>query len=207
MPPFCKGEVSEGMGSEPGKASRAPRSDSLRNRERLLRAAREVFAEGGAGASLEAVARRADLGIGTLYRHFPTREALFQAVYSNEIDDLVDLARQLLAEPDPAEGLRRWLHANIGVIATKRGMVAALAPAPESSKALYADSRRRLVDAVGALMRRPQAEGAMRSDVAPEEVLQALHGIAYGRDDPAWQATALRLIDIFVDGLRLRPAP
>ena len=195
------------MGSEPAKARRAPRSDSLRNRERLLLAAREVFAEGGAGASLEAVARRAELGIGTLYRHFPTRETLFQAVYSNEIDDLVDLATQLLAEPDSTGGLRRWLHANVRVIATKRGMITALAPAPESSKALYVDSQRRLADAVGALMRLPQAEGAMRSDVAPEEVLQALYGIAYGRGDPGWQVTALRLIDVFIDGLRLRPAP
>jgi AcrR family transcriptional regulator len=199
--------VNESLRSEPEKARRAPRSDSLRNRDRLLRAARDVFAEGGAGASLEAVARRANLGIGTLYRHFPTREALFQAVYSKEIDELVALAGQLLAEPDPTDGLRHWLHANIGVIATKRGMVAALSPAPESSTTLYLDSRRRLVEAVGALMRRPQAEGAMRSDVTPEEVLQALQGIAYGRDDPGWQATALRLIDIFVDGLRIGPPP
>jgi AcrR family transcriptional regulator len=189
-----------------GKARRAPRSDVLRNRERLIQAAREVFAEGGAGASLEAVARRAEVGIGTLYRHYPTREALFQAVYSTEIDALVELAEQLLAEPDQAEGLRRWLHANIGVIATKRGMIATLAPAPESSTTLYADSRRRLVDAVAALMRRPQAEGRMRSDITPEDVLQAFYGIAYGRDGPGWQTTALRLTDVFVDGLITRPA-
>ena len=187
-----------------GKARRAPRSDVLRNRERLIRAAHEVFAEGGAGASLEAVARRAEVGIGTLYRHFPTREALFQAVYSTEIDALVELAEQLLAEPDQTEGLRRWLHANIGVIATKRGMIAALAPAPESATTLYADSRRRLVDAVAALMRRPQAEGRMRRDITPEDVLQAFYGIAYGRDGPGWQATALRLTDVFVDGLITR---
>ena len=194
------------MGSAPEKARRAPRSDVVRNRERLIRAARDIFAQGGPGASLEAVARRAEVGIGTLYRHFPTREALFQAVYSTEIDALVELAEQLLAEADQAEGLRLWLHANIGLIATKRGMIAALAPAPESSTTLYADSRRRLVDAVAALMRRPQADGRMRSDVAPEEVLQAFYGIAYGPDGPGWQATALRLTDVFVDGLITRPA-
>jgi len=193
------------MGSESAKARRAPRSDVLRNRERLLSAARDVFAEGGPGASLEAVARRAGVGIATLYRHFPTREALFQAVYSNEIDELVALAEELLAETDPAESLRRWLHANLGVIATKRGMLAALAPVPDSSNALYVDSRRRLVETVGALMRRPQAEGALRADVTPEEVLQALFGIAYARDDAGWRGPAARLIDIFVDGMLPRP--
>jgi AcrR family transcriptional regulator len=198
--------MNDRMGPAAEKARRAPRSDSLRNRERLLLAAREVFAEGGASASLEAVARRAGLGIGTLYRHFPTREALFQAVYSHEIDDLVDLAGRVSAGSDPIEAVRHWLHANIRVVATKRGMIAALAPAPDSSTALYDDSRRRLVDAVGALMRRAQATGAMRQDVTPEEVLQVLHGIAYGRDDPGWQATALRLVDVFVDGLARRPA-
>ncbi len=194
------------MEPESDKARRAPRSDGLRNRERLIFAAREVFAEGGGGATLEAVARRAEVGIGTLYRHFPTREALFQSVYGTEIDALVDLAGQLLAEGDEAEGLRRWLHANIGLIATKRGMIAALAPAPDNSARFYAESRRRLVDAVAALMRRSQAAGRMRSDVAPEEVLQAFYGIAYGRDGPGWQATALRLTDVFVDGLKTVPS-
>ena len=192
------------MGSDSAKARRAPRSDVLRNRERLLSAARAVFAEGGSGASLEAVARRAGVGIGTLYRHFPTREALFQAVYSTEIDELVALAETLLSEGDATEVLGRWLRANLGVIATKRGMLAALSPAPESSKALYLDSRQRLVAALGALMKRPQADGEMRADVSPEEVLQALYAIAYAREDAGWEAPALRLIGIFVDGLRTR---
>lgn len=193
------------MGSVPAKARRGPRSDSLRNRERLLAAARAVFAEGGPGASLEAVARRAEVGIGTLYRHFPTRESLFLAVYAEEIDALVALATDLLAEPDAMESLRRWLHANVAVVATKRGMLAALTPSPDSAKPLYDDSRRRLLEAVDALARRAREARAMRDDVAPEELLQVLYGIAYGRDDPGWQATALRLIDIFVDGLRLPP--
>ncbi|TPE49771.1 TetR/AcrR family transcriptional regulator [Amaricoccus solimangrovi] len=193
------------MEAGPAKARRAPRSDSLRNRERLISAAREVFAEGGPGASLEAVARRAELGIGTLYRHFPTRESLFHAVYAKEIDELVALATRFLAEPDPLEGLRCWMRANIRVIATKRGMLVALTPAPDRSRALYDDSRRRLLEAAGALMRRAGEAAAIRPDVTPEELLWALHGIAYGRDEPGWQVTALRLVDIFVDGLRTRP--
>ena len=208
VPPLCKRRGERGGWSRAGERQAAPRARTrCATASGCSRRRATVFAAGGAGASLEAVARAAGVGIGTLYRHFPTREALFQAVYRHEVDELVDLAAQLAAGPDPVEALRRWLHANVGMIATKRGMLAALAPAPDSSKALYADLRRRLVDAIAALMRRPQAEGAMRADVAPEEVLQALHAIAYGRDDPGWQAAALRLIDIFVDGLHSRPRP
>jgi AcrR family transcriptional regulator len=187
------------------KASRRPRSDSLRNRAQLLVAARAVFAEGGSGASLEAVARRAGVGIGTLYRHFPTREALFQAVYSHEIDQLVDLAERLSHAADPVESLRLWLRANVEVVATKRGMIAALAPAPDSSRELYADSRSRLVNAIRLLMARAQTSGAIRDDIAPDDLLQAFYGICYSGDGAGWQATATRLVDVFVDGLKCHP--
>src|SRR5271155_4333914 len=99
------------MGLESAKRRRKPRADSILNRERLLEAAAEIFAAGGAQASLEAVARHAEVGIGTLYRHFPTREALFEAVYRREVDQLGDLADRLAREPDPVEALRAWLHA------------------------------------------------------------------------------------------------
>src|SRR5882672_6572811 len=92
---------------------RKPRADAVRNRERVLKAAKIVFSTGGAEASLEAVARRAGVGIGTLYRHFPTREALFEAVYRREVDQLGDLADRLVHEGEPVEALRQWLHANV----------------------------------------------------------------------------------------------
>lgn len=187
------------------KATRKPRSDALRNRERLIVAARDVFAEGGPGASLEAVARRAGVGIGTLYRQFPTRDALFQAVYRHEVDELVALAEALSTDADPAGALRRWVHANIGMVATKRGMLAALAPTPDGTQALFADSRVRLVAAVDALMRRAQAAGAFRADLAAEEVLMALYGICYSHDGADWQARVIRLVDVFIDGLATRP--
>ena len=192
------------MGHESGKASRGPRSDLLRNRERLLAAAREVFSEGGPDASLEAVARTAGLGIGTLYRHFPTREALFHAVYRREIDELVDLAEHLAEDPQPVDALRRWLHANVGMIATKKGMLAALAPAPDSSRELYADSAERLIRSVGILMARAVAAGEIRDDISPEDLMRALVGMCYTREQPGWQATVVRLVDVFVDGLRRR---
>lgn len=187
------------------KASRRPRTDSLRNRERLIGAARDVFAEGGPGASLEAVARRAGVGIGTLYRHFPTRDALFQAVYRHEVDELVALAEALSDDPDPSAALRRWVHANIGVVATKRGMLAALAPTPDGTRMLFANSRAQLVGAVEALMRRAQSGGTLRTDLVAEDVLMALYGICYSSDGPDWQARVTRLVDVFIDGLAPRP--
>ncbi len=190
---------------ESAKTRRKPRADSLRNRERLLVAARDVFSAGGPDASLEAVARAAGLGIGTLYRHFPTREALFQAVYTREVDQLVELAATLSAETPPLEALRRWLHANVGMIATKKGMLATLAPAAGGAKPFPAATSARLGETVAGLMERAVAAGEMRDDIAPQEVMRALIGMCYTRDQPGWQETVMRLLDVFVDGLRVRP--
>jgi AcrR family transcriptional regulator len=165
-------------GSSP-EIVRKPRADAVRNRERVLEAAKAVFSAGGSEASLEAVARQAGVGIGTLYRHFPTREALYEAVYRREVEQLGDLAEQLQNAPEPVEALRRWLRANVQFVATKKGMVAALA----------------LV-----------AAGAIRDDISAEDVLRALIGMCYMHDQPGWQTTALRLLDVFVDGLRVLPA-
>jgi AcrR family transcriptional regulator len=192
------------MGHERGKASRGPRSDSLRNREKLLAAARAVFSAGGPDASLEAVARTAGVGIGTLYRHFPTREALFGAVYRHEVDQLVELAGALAADPQPVDALRRWLHANVGMVATKKGMLTALAPATDGAQALYADSAERLVRSVGALMARAVAAGEIRDDITPEDLMRAVIGMCYTREQPGWQEIVVRLVDVFVDGLRRR---
>lgn len=197
--------MSRHLGQESEKASRKPRADSLRNRERLLGAARDVFSAGGPDASLEAVARTAGVGIGTLYRHFPTRESLFQAVYRHEVDQLVELAVTLAKEAPPLEALRRWLHANIGMIATKKGMLAALAPAAGSSTELYAYSAAQSARSVGNLMAAAVAAGEIRDDIAPEDVMRALIGMCYTREQPGWQSTVIRLLDVFVDGLRLRP--
>src|ERR1700748_1946501 len=142
------------MGERSVKATRRPRSDSLRNREQLLQAAAAVFSAGGPDASREAVAKRAGVGIGTLYRHFPTREALYEAVYRREVDQLGDLAEQLNDETDPVEALRHWLHANVEFVATKKGMAAALALVAHGSPELHAYSLERLTRAIGALLGR-----------------------------------------------------
>jgi len=185
--------------------ARRPRSDALRNRERLLEAAKAVFSAGAKEASLEAVARRAGVGIGTLYRHFPTREALFEAVYRREVEHLAELAEQLKTDASPAEALRRWLRSNVEFVATKKGMAAALALAAYGFPDLFAYSSERLTRAVAGLLDRAVAAGEIRGDIRPEDLLRALVGMCYLHDQPGWQASVLRLLDVFVDGLRRLP--
>ncbi|SDS98010.1 TetR/AcrR family transcriptional regulator [Bradyrhizobium canariense] len=191
------------MADPSAEITRRPRADAVRNRERVLEAAKAVFSAGGPDASLEAVARRAGVGIGTLYRHFPTREALFEAVYRREVQQLSELADQLKSEATPVEALRRWLRSNVEFVATKKGMLAALALTVNSSSDLYAHTFERLTKAVGALLERAVAAGEIRSDISPEDLLRALVGMCYMHDQPGWQNSVLRLVDVFVDGLRV----
>jgi AcrR family transcriptional regulator len=197
--------VSNFLGEQATRTTRQPRADAVRNRERVLDAAKAVFSAGGPDASLEAVARHAGVGIGTLYRHFPTREALFEAVYRREVEQLTELAEQLKVDTDPIEALRRWLSSTVEFVATKKGMSAALALAVNSSSELAAYSFEHLTRAVGGLLERAVAAGEIRADISPEDLLRALVGMCYLHDQPGWQASVLRLLDVCVDGLR-RPA-
>lgn len=192
------------MTIETEATSRKPRADAVRNRERVLEAAKAVFSAGGAEASLEAVARHAGVGIGTLYRHFPTREALYEAVYRREVEQLGELADALKDEARPVEALRRWISSNIEFVATKKGMAAALALAAHASPELHSFSFERLTQAVGVLLERAVKAGEIRADVSPEDLLRALVGMCYLHDQPGWQSTVVRLMDVFVDGLRVR---
>jgi len=192
------------MMHQPATEKRKPRADAVRNRERVLDAAKAVFSQGGP-ASLETVAKRAGVGIGTLYRHFPTREALYEAVYRHEVDQLVELARHLEVERTRVEALRRWLRAGVEFMATKKGMAAALAMAAHGSPELVAYSLDRLTGALAELVQRAVAAGEIRADIDPEDLLRTLVGIYYAHDRPGWQAKVLRLVDVFIDGLRRRP--
>ncbi len=184
--------------------SRKPRADAVRNRERVLEAAKAVFSAGGAEASLEAVARDAGVGIGTLYRHFPTREALFEAVYRREVQQLADLADQLKQQAQPIEALRQWMRSNVKFVATKKGMSAALALAVDKNSKLFSFSADRLTVALGGLLNRAIAAGEIRDDISPQDLLRSLVGMCYMHDQPGWQTSVLRLVDVFVDGLRVR---
>ncbi len=185
-----------------GPVPRRPRADSLRNRERILAAARTVFAASGPAGSLEAVAREAGVGIGTLYRHFPTRETLFEAVYRREVEQLVELAEQLGTDLPPLEALRQWMHANVTFVATKKGMSTALAVAIHASSGLTAYSIDRLGRALERLLARAVAAKAIREDVTAEDILRTIVGLCYTHDRPGWQSNVRRLVDVFVDGMR-----
>ena len=193
--------MADQMADQSADMARRPRADAARNRERLLEAAKAVFNAGGPDASLEAVAKLAGVGIGTLYRHFPTREALFEAVYRREVQQLWELAERLKGEAAPVDALRRWLRSNLDFVATKKGMAAALALAVHGSTELKAYASDRLTKAVGALLDRAVTAGEIRSDISPEDLLRALVGMCYLHDQPGWQASVARLVDVFVDGL------
>ncbi len=168
------------------------RADQARNRDRLLTAAREVFRSDG--ASLEAVARRADLGIATLYRHFPTREALFQAVYAREVETLETLAR--------ADDLSVWMHAALDMMATKRGMVAALPPVLDKDAPFFTEQSARMLAAVRGLRNRAVTTGKVRGTITADDLIRIPLSLSYGPG--ADQARAGLLLDVFLDGLRQR---
>src|SRR5438445_13345451 len=156
------------MADQSAETLRKPRADAVRNRERVLEAAKAVFSAGGPEASLEAVAKRAGVGIGTLYRHFPAREDLFEAVYRREVEQLSELAEQLKSARDPVDALRRWLRSNVEFVATKKGMSAALALTFQSSSELAAFSMDWLIKSIGSLLDRAVRAGPMRAEVRPE---------------------------------------
>ena len=188
------------------EASRKPRADAMRNRERVLEAARTVFSAGGPEASLEAVAKTAGVGIGTLYRHFPTREALFDTVYRHEAQQLAARAERLQKAAKPIEALRQWMYSLVKFVATKKGMSAALALAVSKDSDLFSYSSDLLMRSAGGLLDRAIAAGEIRNDIGPEDLIRTLVGMCYTHDQPGWQKSVLRLVDIFIDGLRKRRA-
>ena len=186
--------------------SRKPRADALRNRELVLEAARTVFSTGGPEASLEAVAKTAGVGIGTLYRHFPTREALFDAVYRHEAQQLAALAERLQTEASPVEALRQWMYSLVKFVATKKGMSAALALVVSKDSDLFSYSSDLLMRSADGLLERAMAAGEIRNDIGPDDLIRTLVGMCYTHDQPGWQKSVLRLVDIFIDGLHNRRA-
>lgn len=186
----CTGKKS-GL-TEENTRPRKPRADTIRNREALVSAARRVFA--GDNGSLEAVAREAGVGIGTLYRHFPTRESLFEAVYVREVEVLEEMA-QGCSLPD-------WMRGALAMMATKRGMKAALEPAFDPDSTFFSEQAERMRAALDALRLRAVAEGALRPEVSADDLMRVLLGLSYGPGaDPA---RAGMLLDVFLDGLTPR---
>ena len=185
---------------------RKPRADGERNRERLLEAAKAGFAEAGPDVSLEEIARRAGVGIGTLYRHFPTRDALIEAVYRRELEGFAEAGDRLSETLPPGEALHAWMRLLVDYIATKKVIATAVATMVSDSTELYASSGTRVTDAMRAMIVRAAQAGDIRADVDPDDLLRALVGFSYGNASPGWEASAKRLIDILMDGLRPQAA-
>ncbi|MFJ9425204.1 TetR/AcrR family transcriptional regulator [Streptomyces sp. NPDC101249] len=179
-----------------------PRADAARNREQLLEVATRVLAEPGAETSLRAIAREAGVGIGTLYRHFPTRDSLVEAVYRDQVDRLTNGARDLLADETPAVAMRRWMDLFGHWIATKNGMLDTLPTLIESGAVGHAHTRDALLDAISAILAAGRTAGDLRPDVTPEEIAAALIGLFTVTHQSGHAVTADRLLDILLDGLR-----
>ena len=190
------------MKRKPIAPARKPRADSARNRQSLIDAAKAAFADVGLNVSLEEIARRAGVGIGTLYRHFPTREAVVEAVYRREVEQLAEAAPLLLETSPAADALHKWMHLFIDYIATKRLIAPSLGAAAARTSPLYATSAELITRAITTLVKRAVATGEVRRDIDPSDLLRAMVGVSYGNPDAGWQASARRLIDILMDGLR-----
>jgi AcrR family transcriptional regulator len=182
---------------------RAVRKDAQRNRDALLIAAADAFAERGVECSLEEIARRAGVGIGTLYRHFPNRDALIEAVYRREVATLCDRVPDLLGKHQPIDALRMWLREFAGYVARKRGMAMALKSALGPDNELFTESHRRMHEAFDAVLRAAVDSGEVRPDANPDDLMRGLSGICMASDTTMQCAERnARLVDLLVDGLR-----
>jgi AcrR family transcriptional regulator len=184
--------------------TRPKRADARRNYEKVLTAAREAFSEGGESTALEEIARRAGVGIGTLYRHFPNRQALLEALYVDEVEEVCRSAGKL-DDADPWEALNGWFERFIAYLATKRALAHELLNYLDHDAQLFQVCRASLFDAGEPLLKRAQDAGVVRPDVTIAEVIQMVIGIAkIPAGDPRQNEHILR---IALDGLRYRPEP
>jgi AcrR family transcriptional regulator len=188
--------------SATGGEPRPMRADARRNYEQLLGAAQSVFAERGTNASLEDVARRAGVGIGTLYRHFPTREALLDGVLRSRLEALVAEAGQLLESPDAGEAFASWVAALVSYMQTYRGLAGAVAPAFCTTSGL-SPSCQEMARCGAALLARAQAAGAIRPDADPGDVITLVGAVVWTAEQaPDDSGRAGRLLSVVLDGLR-----
>jgi AcrR family transcriptional regulator len=188
-------------------AGRPARADARRNREKLLAAARDAFTAADDTVVLETIARAAGVGIGTLYRHFPTREALVEAVYSAELDDVTASAPALLADLPPDAALRAWMDRYAAFIATKRGMIDTLRAGWASGRMATPTTRERITAVLATFLAEGARAGSLRSDVEVEDVTTMLLGVFLATAAGDTPKRVTRLLDLLLDALRPPPAP
>ena len=184
------------------KIGRKPRADAQRNRERILEVAKQVFTRRGAEASMDEIAKRAKIGPGTLYRHFPTRDDLLAAVYISEVKKLAEAQKKFSAELPPVEALRAWLLVFIDYIAAKKIIAPALNEMTGGPSRVFQQTNRLMEESANALASRAVASRDLRPDVDPMDMLRAIYGVSSvgGTDD--WPAKARRFVEILIQGSR-----
>src|SRR5258707_2676223 len=181
---------------------RKPRTDAQRNRERILEVAKEEFTRSGTNASLDDIVRQAGVGAGTLYRHFPTRKALIEAVYRTEVEKLAAAEKKFSETMRPIEALRAWMLLFVDYIATKQIIAPALNAYLGGPSKLYEGSRAQIQGAIDALVKRAIKNGDIRRDLDPFDLLRALIGVSHVSSGPDCQLSARRLVDIPIPGSR-----
>ena len=181
--------------------SRPLRADARRNREALLTVARDAFAAGEADIRVEEIAKRAGVSVGTLYRHFDTRDAVVEEVYRQEVTEVCDSAQQLLDELEPRAALAAYLRRVVEHAAVSKGMAAALMSIMATDSPVFTGGREQLSDALDLLLERGARTGVIRGDITGQTVLRALGGICGARTYPGWHEEAFRITDLLVDGL------
>ena len=182
------------------------RADARRNRDKLIEAAAPAFAEHGTAASLEEIARRAGVGIGTLYRHFPTREHLVEVVYRREVEQLVAAAAELAKREEPDVALEQWMLRFVGYIAAKRGMADSLRLLYASNSELFAKASGLVPQTLQGLVDAAIEAGLIRKDIQSADLLQVLFGLYSAPDTPDWRERSRRLVALVMDGLRVGAA-
>ena len=186
----------------PEFTDRKPRADAQRNRERILEVAKQEFTRSGANASLEEIAKKAGVGPGTLYRHFPTREELLVAVYRSEMEKLAAAERTFADTLPPVEALRAWLLLFVDAVETKQIIAPVLNALVGDPKKVFEASYAQIHEALRALVKRAIKSGDIRKDLDPIDLLRALVGVANVAASPDWQQSARRLVDILILGAR-----
>jgi AcrR family transcriptional regulator len=187
---------------KPSPPARRLRADASRNREKLVEIAATAFAERGGNASLEEIARQAGVGIGTLYRHFPTREHLVEVLYRREVEALCAAAEELALREAPDVALAEWMQRFVDYIAAKRGMANSLRILFDANSEVFANTSGMVALALQGLVDAAIADGSIRSDIDISDISQALSGIYSAPDTPDWRDRSRRLVSLLMDGLR-----
>ena len=186
----------------PQSATRKPRADAQRNRDRVLEVAKEAFTRLGAEASLDDIAKQAGVGAGTLYRHFPSRDELLEAVYRTEVEKLAAAEQKFTESMPPIEALRAWMFLFVDYIATKKIIAPALNTLVGGPSKVFEASHDQIWGAIRALVKRAIKSGDIRKDLDPIDLLRALIGVANVASSPDWQQSTRRLVDILITGSR-----